>query len=362
MLLARTGNTAAALAIGAAGGALFYAIGAPLPWTLGAMAASALVAISVDRWPMPVAVRSLAIPMVGVLAGSSFSPNSLTLFARMWPALLFVLFYTFLTSVLGYIYFVRVAGFDRTAAYFSATPGGLGELTMIGSMHGASMRTLVLVHSTRVLAIVFIVPLILQAVTHANLSRPQSLGHSASAYDPIDLAVIIMTGIVGTIVGRWVKVPGSVLIATMLISAAVHASGVTAAVPPIWLVAFAQVLIGSVAGARFAGLKWAEFRSTILAAAGWSAILVLCAVGAAALAGRLLDMPFEWILLSIAPGGTTEMIIITFVLGADVAFVATAQVMRIFLVIICAPLFFSSIKAAGRRRAARRSPGPEDEL
>ena len=64
---------AVAFLIGVAGGGVFYVIGAPLPWTLGSLAAVALVAVSGGRWLMPAPVREFVRPVVGLLAGSAFT-------------------------------------------------------------------------------------------------------------------------------------------------------------------------------------------------------------------------------------------------------------------------------------------------
>ena len=46
-------SAAISLLVGACGGTLFALIGFPLPWTLGSLATSALVAATINRWPMP---------------------------------------------------------------------------------------------------------------------------------------------------------------------------------------------------------------------------------------------------------------------------------------------------------------------
>ena len=63
------------LAVGTAGGAVFYLLHLPLPWTLGALTAVALVAIFGPPFKIP-ALTNIARPVVGVLAGSAFTPAS----------------------------------------------------------------------------------------------------------------------------------------------------------------------------------------------------------------------------------------------------------------------------------------------
>jgi membrane AbrB-like protein len=130
------------------------------------------------------------------------------------------------------------------------------------------------------------------------------------------------------------------MIMAMLFSAAVHGTGLTQVLPPNWLVALVQVVIGAVAGARFAGIRWLELRNTVLQAIVWAAVLLLTAIGAAALGAMLFARPFAALVLAVAPGGMAEMTIISYALGIETAFVVTSQVCRSFLVLTMAPILF----------------------
>ena len=332
-----------ALLIGFAGGAIFAWVGFPLPWTLGAMAAAAVAAVWADRWPMPAPGRDLARPVVGVLAGSTFTPDVAGLILSWWPAVLTVAFYSLATSATGYLVFTRLFRLDPPTAYFAAAPGGLGELAMLGSEFGGKVRTIVLVHSVRIVGVVFAIPLIVQLVIGHDIVRVP-LNESGHATDATEWLILLATGLAGYGLGRYARLPGGVMVATMLCSALVHVFGLSDAAPPAWLVIFAQVLIGSVAGGRFAGLRRAELQSTVLIALAWSAFLLLSAAAVAVLGGWALAVPPVSFLLAVVPGGTAEMIIITYALGAEVAFVSICQVARIFLVLTFAPLFFRFVK------------------
>ncbi|MFX4906819.1 AbrB family transcriptional regulator, partial [Acinetobacter baumannii] len=75
--LTMLGRNVLALAAGAAGGALFYWLRMPLAWMLGAMTATALLALSGARPEVVSGLRSGLVMVLGVLLGSSFSPSLL---------------------------------------------------------------------------------------------------------------------------------------------------------------------------------------------------------------------------------------------------------------------------------------------
>lgn len=339
-------RTAMALLIGAAGGALFALLGTPLPWTLGAITTSAIAAIAGNRWPMPGAMREAARPVVGVMAGSAFTPAIAAAMLAWWPSLLTVAAYSLAIGAAGFLLFTRLLRRDPVTAYFASMPGGLGELSLLGASLGGRIHTLVLTHAIRVVTIVFGIPVILQVA-----SAPPPPAEAATALPPADTLILIAIGLAGYAIGRHTRFPGGSMVAAMLLSALVHGTGLTDAAPPPWLIAFVQVLIGSVAGSRFAGITWADTRVDLAAAFAWAGAMLAATVLFASLAAPLLGMPFATMLLALAPGGVAEMIIVSYALGADVAFVAFSQALRIFLVLALAPIFFDLV--------SRRRPPPE---
>jgi hypothetical protein len=55
-------------------------------------------------------------------------------------------------------------------------------------------------------------------------------------------------------------------------------------------------------------------------------------------------LPVVALMLAFAPGGLAEMSLIAIAIGADAAFVATHHVVRIFLIVVLAPLAFRFVK------------------
>lgn len=323
-----------AFVIAASGGAVFALLGLPLPWTLGAMAAAATASLLGNRWPMPRPARSAALPVVGVLAGSAFTPEIAAQVPQWWPELLMVTAYSLAVSVLGFLLLRRLGGLDRVTAYFSSVPGGLGELSLLGERYGGSVRSIAFIHSIRIVAVVFTVPVLL-------------LPESRMAPAPVDAAtgrdLLWLSGaaVGGFLLARYARFPGGAMIAAMALSAVIHATGLSTAAPPPLLVILAQILIGAVTGSRFAGTTLAQMRLIGLLAVGWAVVLLSSAAAAAYAATLVSPMPFSSLLLAIAPGGTPEMIIIAVSLQIDVAFVALCQVWRVMLALTCAPLIFA---------------------
>jgi len=349
----RTADAVVALILGALGGFAFQWIGVPLPWMLGSLTATACFAVAGKVWELPVALRDLVRPVLGVLAGSAFTPAVVASMGQWLGPIGFVVLFSLLATALGWIYFAKLCGMDRITALFAAAPGGLGELVLMGATLGANLRSLVLIHTLRVMSVVILVPLgVSLLLGHAVTGTPTRLG------TPIDVTwldwlLLLASGGAGYLLSRSVRLPGGVMVAAMLVSAVLHGLGVSHGAPPGWIVIAVQVVIGSMTGARFAGIRWAELFVTVLQALGWALILIAAAAAAAWVAAIWFSRPFVVFLLALAPGGIAEMTIITYALGVDVAFVVSLHVLRIVLVLTLTPFSFQLL---GWGKGGRSAP------
>lgn len=338
-------NALLAAAIAFIGGGAFYLLELPLPWTLGSITASAIAAFAGAKWVLPMPVRELARPVTGLMAGSAFTASVVASLAQWWPALVIVLVYTLITVFLGWFYFQRVAGWNRPTAIFSAAPGGMSELTMLGSTLGAEVRTLALAHATRVLILVFSVPFALQLIVGHPIGRVLP-GSNALHTAWTDWLILAGCAAAGYGIGKITKLPGGIMLPTLLFSAIVHATGLSEASAPGWMVAGVQLIIGSTAGSRFNGVTLRELGATLMHSVAWASILAVLTACAAFLSSLFLDHPIIALALSFAPGGMAEMAIIAFTLQTEVAFVICCQVARILLIYLMVPVLFRASRGA----------------
>jgi membrane AbrB-like protein len=167
-----------------------------------------------------------------------------------------------------------------------------------------------------------------------------------------DVVVLGLCAIAGFALARIVRYPPGTMIFALVFSATVHVLGISEASLPPWVTALMQILIGGVAGARFAGVRWREARRVLVLAVVWAFVVVLIVGIAASVSSWILGRPFIAMFLSLAPGGVVEMAVITFALGIEVAFVVTCQVSRILIILVLMPLgyrfFFKSSQSGGK--------------
>lgn len=332
------------LFVGAVGGYLFQILHLPLPWTLGAMAAAGLLTLRAPTLTLPAVFRDGARPVIGVAAGSAFSPEVARALPQWWPVLLMLVGFFLLTSLLGRAFFAR-RGLDRQTAFLASSPGGLSEMTLLGLQLGADIRALVVVHSIRIIMVVTILPFALGTVFGVALVQSVTPAIPPTSVEWIGL---IACGIIGYVLGRPLRRMGGVMLMPLILSATLHGTGIVEAAPPSWLLAAMQVVIGCITGARLGGLKLAEVGKLAVAGVIWALVLIGLGMTLAALSAPILGLQQSALFLALAPGGFAEMTVIAIAMNVEVAFVATCHVFRIFYVMAVSPVLC--------RRAMRNAP------
>ncbi len=331
---------AATLAMGSLGGLLAVWAQLPLAWMIGAMLMVTCLAIAGAGVRASPPLRSGMVAVLGVMLGSGFTPQMVDQMPLWSISLAGLLPYTALSGLAGYLYFRRFFGYDPATSYFSAMPGGLSEMLLIGSQSGGDPRVISLTHAARILMVVMILPFGFQAALGYEVGSSSSPGKPLLEVPLEDLGLLAACALVGLPLANLLRLPAAHLIGPMVLSAVVHLAGLTTAAPPLELVAAAQVVIGSAVGTRFAGTDLRFLARALLGAAGLSVLLLTITLLSALLLTLPTGLPLEPLILAYAPGGLAEMSLIGLALGLDAAFVATHHSVRIVLIVILAPLAF----------------------
>lgn len=324
------------LAVGCVGGLIFSYIGVPLAWMLGAMMATSLVSIAGYKTDVPSNFRLLMLIVIGVLIGSSFSPDVWKALGS-WSISLVGLFVAMALSVVGALAFLHLVGkYDPVTTYFASMPGGLSEMVAMGGHKGGSEADIVLIHSARVMLVVFAVPLTFQFIIGGMNSQPVGGFGNGSPIMPIDVFWLGLCGVAGFLAGHF-GLPAGHMLGALVASAIVHSLGLTHVSPPSVIVAAAQVVIGSSLGSRFAGHKMGALMRTLAISAGLTLILLIAAVMVALVVAAITDLPVSVLVLAYAPGGVSEMSLVALALDVDPTLVSAHHLVRIFTIVTIAP-------------------------
>ncbi|PWJ16252.1 AbrB family transcriptional regulator [Jannaschia seohaensis] len=317
---------------------VFRALSLPLPFLLGPLLACLMAALAGMRLAAYTPLTDLMRTILGVAVGASITPALVGQLPSMALSLLLAPLFLLASGLAGYPYLRRLCGFDRATAFYAAMPGGLQDMLLFGEEAGGDPRALSLLHATRVLLIVVIVPALLTLIWSIDLT--QTPGAPAASFPPSELAILAIAGILGWKIAARVGLFGASILGPMLLTAVLSLSGLVTQRPPAEAIQAAQFFIGMVVGVKYSGITLTEVRRFLTAGLGHAVILTAIAALFAESVVLLGLAPQIDAILAFSPGGQAEMALMAIVAGADVAYVILHHVTRIVLVITCAPFVF----------------------
>ena len=327
---------AGTLALAAAGTALFWLSNVPLPFLFGPLAACLLAALAGAPLAGPGVVSKAARTILGVAVGASVTPELVGDIPQMAASVAFVPVYIAAIGLVGVPFFRRVCGFDPATAYYAAMPGGLQDMVVFGQEAGGDVRALSLIHATRVLVIVTVVPFLLIHVFDRPLDQP--IGAPAAELPLGQMALMAAAALIGWKGGERIGLFGATILGPLILTAALSLMGLIETRPPREAILAAQFFIGVAIGVGYVGVTLRELRRDVLSGMVYVVILAVLAlivteiVVIAGFAG-----PVEGF-LAFAPGGQAEMTVLGIVAGADLGFIVLHHLVRIVLVILGAPV------------------------
>ena len=359
---------AGALFLGLSGGAIFAYAKLPLPWMLGALAATMGASLAGVRIKLPNLIRKPMIGVVGVTLGSAFTPDRLAGMGAWLPSLAVLPIYVAAIGCLILLYLRSLAIFDGRTAFFAATPGGLSEMVILADHQGGDMRSVALFHSARLVLIGFSIPIAANLFVELQPALPADAGSESLELD--QLAILATSLIVGWFLAVRIGLPSAPFMGPLFLSSAIHLAGLTHASPPFFALAAAQLVIGASVGCRFSGVPLRLILKTLTVGAGGALLMFLVtlifAFGLAYTTGSQLAL----LLLAFIPGGFPEMSLIALGMGFDPAFVVTHHGLRVLVIVAFALPIFAWLSKSGwferhwpkSRAAENRSPENQNRM
>lgn len=328
-------------------GAICLVLGLPLPWLLGGLLASSVLAIGGvapfgEAVGLPQNIRWYCVPVIGVSIGTAMTPQVLEDATRWWPSLLALLAYIPVAHALSFWAVTRMGGVDRATSFFGTMPGGFIESVVMAEEAGADDALVSVMQLLRLIICLTMIPLAFFFLTGGAVGSAGGAVIGTAELSFTDWLILIAAGAVGALAGRAMKLPAWVITGPFVLSCVVHLVGWVEGGPPAWLVGVTQAVIGITVGQRFVGKDHRLLaRAARVAAVAVAVMLAVSGLFAAALQG-LVEDGWRAVFLAFAPGGLAEMSLVALSLEIGVVYVTLHHVLRIILSVVWA-------KWAGRR-------------
>lgn len=336
-------KSVAGLAIAFAGALFASSAGvpaAPLVGSTAAVTAASLLGLSPK---IPDSLRNLSFAVIGGTLGAGITPDiydNLSSFPLSILGLAVSMAITMLAC--GYV-LMHAFGQPRDAAVLATSPGGLSYSLALALERKLDVRTIMVLQSVRLFLITMLMPPLLTLfgiMDGKPVEAVAILGLQASA------VVLFLSAASGIVFDR-LGVPAAWLIAGLLVSGAMHGTGLVVGrfAEPVTFAGF--TIAGAVIGSRFSGISGAELRRLGVAGAISSGLALFISAVAALTMSALTGFPFTQIWIAYAPGGVEGMAAMALSLHLDPVFVATHHIFRILALIALLPVLLRWLKTHG---------------
>jgi membrane AbrB-like protein len=331
---------AVAVVAGAVAAALLFdLVGLPSPALFGGLLAGLVRALAVrGRIAVPTRATTSAQAVVGVAMGALVDLETLRAVAANWlPVLLVTVGTLALSLAAGQLLRLR-PGISPVTGAFALIAGGASGIIVMAHELGADERMVAVLQYLRVLLIVVLMPVVATTVYGASPGSGSAAGGDDAGW-PAGLLFTVACGVAGVLLGRLVRLPVASLLGPMVTAAALDLGGLARGLEvPALVETGAFLVIGLQVGVSFTResmrtigrtlpLALAVIVALILACAGLGAVLA-AVTGASALDGYL----------ATTPGGLYAVLATATDSGADATFVLSVQVLRLFVMLLTAPL------------------------
>lgn len=324
------------LLISGLGVGTFKVLQLPLPWLLGPMLGcliAALIGVRLRGAPLASTVMRT---VLGVAVGATITPALFGQLGTMIWTLALMPVLVICIGAVGYPFFRRVFGFDHPTAFYSAMPGGLQDMLLFGEEAGGDVRALSLIHATRVLIVVTLLPFVFAYWFGADLNAP--VGAPLTSIPVQELLIMVAAALIGWQGAKAIGMFGASILGPLFLTAALSLANIIHFRPPAEAIQAAQFFIGFTVGVKYVGISWRELRVDVTAGVGYTLIILAVSTGFAVVVIQMGWLPVTEALLAFSPGGQAEMAIVALVAGADAAVVVAHHLIRIVFVILGAPL------------------------
>ena len=325
------------------GAIIFLWLKLPLPWLFGPLFSCLLAAlIGINLYSIKILSDAMR-TILGVAVGATVTLSFLLALPGFWNTLIFIPITVILSGIIGVWYFQKLCGYDFPTAYYSSMPGGLQDMLVFGEEAGGNVRAMSLIHATRVLVIIIALPTLLTFIWGISLDKPP--GDPIRNFEIEQLIILGICGIAGWKIASFLGMFGASILGPLILTAIASITGILHTRPPVEAIWAAQYFIALGIGVKYVGVTAQEIRKDILAGLGFCIFLLVITLSIVSLVINYNLAPAVDAMLSMAPGGQAELVVMALIVGADLGFVVAHHLFRIFIVILGAPIMERFMKS-----------------
>lgn len=331
-----------------AAGWLFAVIGMPLPWMMGPLIFTAIAYIfGPFNVEVPIHTRPVGQAIIAAQVGLAFTPTAVAALLALAPLMIGMALVTALCACIIGVLLARLADMPLPQAFLITFPTSPVEAAVLAERCHSDPAPIILAQTTRIAAIVVLVPI---AIYSVDGWPDRSTIAAGGSFDVLGNGFLALLAVSGALLFRKLGLSNPFFLGPLFLSSLAAAVGLHPVAFPPPILAMAQIVLGTWLGSTFhrdlflkgGSAVIATLTSTLALLVAVSALAVLIAIGAG-------QDPIA-LVLGAAPGGVTEMALTAKFVGADLALVTAFQLTRIFILIPNLPWFIGIVERLDQRR------------
>jgi membrane AbrB-like protein len=348
-LATRRADWALAVAGTAGGGWLADRAGLPSSYLFVAMLVGlAFALLAPGRFELPPRGFQVGQAITGVAIGTFLQSSTLTGLGSRWVAVGLVSLGTLVVTLAAGLLLARIAALDRATASLGMVAGGASGIVAMAGELGGDDRLVAFMQYLRVLVVSLLTPLLVPLA----FPGAHSVGNAAGGGPLLGTAgawgLTIAASVVGAVLAVRLRIPAPVLLGPLLLTAALTLSGATDTTVPPLLREVGFGLIGLYIGLGFERETLRRIARLIVPVSVSIFALLLACFGLGWLLTLTADVTLLDAYLATTPGGLYAVLPIAFGSGADTTFVLAVQGLRLFAMILAAPVAVRWLVRSGR--------------
>jgi len=296
---------------------------------------------------VPRITRPIGQMVVASVVGLSFTAESVTALGQLVLPMVLVALLTIVAGFIAAAVLMRLADMDVVAAGLASMPGGPVEMAALAEHHNVPPAPIALAQTLRISLLVLIIPPVLVAISGGAPNAALTVGERSLP----GMLLLFALAVAGGLLFRWLRITSPFFLGALGFNAAATAFALPVSMPPYWVLAGAQILLGVWLGCMFDRETLARTRAFVLAAIVSTGVLIVLCAGMAFAIAAVTGIDWHTMILATAPGSVTEMALTAKILNQQVAIVTAFHIVRIFIILPFLPLIFSvTAKLANRSR------------
>ena len=320
------------LAIALTGAVVALFLHLPLPWLMGPLLFTAMCRYSGLNVQCPAWCRKAGQWCIGSSLGLYFMPSMLSIWQSAMGLIVVAIAFALLQNYLGSKMLVHFGGVGFKIAWFSSSVGGASEMSTLAERYGAEVDKVASAHSLRVLMVVVSIPFAFQYLGVQGHDASQ-FGKN-SLFDAWGFLALLGLTVSTALFFQWRNWINPWVLGPLLAAAVLTLSGNHWSAIPQEIQNISQMFIGWSLGCKFGPDFFKRAPQFLWIVGVCNAVALLAAVLVALVLAWIWAGSVPTFLLSLAPGGITEMTITAKVLQLGVPIVTTVQVARMVCVLL----------------------------